>query len=151
MDILNVLVLLARLSQAELAHQVIVLDGSRDIDVDYTLTIDADAETMALSMSAEQGVWMGVILGSENMSNAPCHVYYEDSVSGWMFTERYMDGEDKGELVEEIAQSDYSVVTVDGTTTLRFTRPWTGSHSTSFTLTSDAESIKVCVASAHGV
>ena len=39
---------LTHLGRSDLVNQVVIINGSRDIGVDYQLDIDADAETMTL-------------------------------------------------------------------------------------------------------
>lgn len=131
--------------QSLFIDQEIILDSSRDVGAEYSLFIngpfdDDETGTFTIRMTGPENVWMGVILGKENMTDAPAYVYYvdpDDRDSGFILAERYFPGNGIGELVEIIPENGYNISTIDGITTLEYTRSWIGDNPTSFSLSED--------------
>lgn len=124
-------------SQSTLIDQTLSLDGSKDIGATFTFSIDGESETFTLTMIGPENLWMGVLLGKQDMYDAPAFVYYLDQDNGdrFVLAERYFQDLNAGELIQIIEENNYNVTTIDGTTFLSYTRSWIGDYPTSFTLT----------------
>eukprot|EP00485_Elphidium_margaritaceum_P001560 CAMPEP_0202687630 /NCGR_PEP_ID=MMETSP1385-20130828/3288_1 /ASSEMBLY_ACC=CAM_ASM_000861 /TAXON_ID=933848 /ORGANISM="Elphidium margaritaceum" /LENGTH=197 /DNA_ID=CAMNT_0049342457 /DNA_START=51 /DNA_END=644 /DNA_ORIENTATION=+ len=121
------------LNNAALVNQVIDIKSTRDIGANYTLVINADTEMVRLIMTGDEGIWMAVIFGAEDMFNASSYVYSQQTDNDWVLAERWFTDEgDAGTLIAEISTDDYTVSTTDGRTTVVFDRTWAGSTSTEY-------------------
>ncbi len=113
-------------------------NGLPHCNTTYSVDFNSENKAITIKMNSDCLVWMGVILGEEDMINNACAYVYVPSETGTQgeLTERKMaDSTSAGEIVETINSNSWTESITGTQVEVIYTRDWKGSHSTSFNVT----------------